>query len=211
MHKPYIIIGLGTGRCGTMTLATHLSMQKGVVVTHEDCRMPWVFDYFKIQYAMGCIFGKIVSDERVKVAGDVASWWLHYVPYINERYPDAVRFVCLQRKKSETVNSFINKVKKANHWTAYDSKYRDDVPSNPFDECYPWFDLPKDKAVNKYWADYYRRAQELEKQFDNFKIFPMECMNTAAGLGEIFSHVGLSGKLTLDTTLKLNESKEAKK
>jgi len=45
-----LIIGLGTGRCGTMSLSKLLSMQENTIVSHETgTPLPWDFDLASLQ------------------------------------------------------------------------------------------------------------------------------------------------------------------
>ena len=92
-----IVIGLGTGRCGTMSLAYLLDWQENSEVYHE-----------KAQYAIPWKGGEKVIDEflqwasevakRKQLVGDVALYYLNYVEYLLSLNHN-VKFLCLQRDR----------------------------------------------------------------------------------------------------------------
>ncbi len=137
MDDTRLIFGLGSGRCGTTSLANLLNGQPGVVCFHESnaMGMAWsgaehavhsVLNDFEGVLAGGPramsvdlgayhrMAGKdplhrLTTLERVRAIGDVASYYLPYVEMILERAPGAV-FPCLRRDRQETVDSFVKKV-----------------------------------------------------------------------------------------------------
>lgn len=165
---PKIIIGCGTGRCGTVSLSVLLNSQSGFRVGHESVRMPW--DFNKNYAAMALSFF-LNSD---KIVGDIASWYLPYMKYFLTK-EDRVKVICLKRSKEEVVKSFIRKTgwKDANHWTEKTSSYyQSSFKEQAFDMHFPKYDLPLKKALEKYWNDYYEWAERLQQRFEGrFKIF----------------------------------------
>ncbi|MBF9059572.1 hypothetical protein HKCCSP123_10305 [Rhodobacterales bacterium HKCCSP123] len=137
MDDTRLIFGLGSGRCGTTSLATLLNGIPGVVCFHESnaMGMAWsgaehavhsVLNDFQAVLAGGPRavsvdlgayrplegfdpLHRLKTLERVRAIGDVASWYLPYVELILEREPNAV-FPCLRRDRQETVESFVRKV-----------------------------------------------------------------------------------------------------
>ena len=87
-----LILGMGTGRCGTRSLAELLNQQPETEVTHEQPPLfPW------IPRSDQSIVARLERFERRNsggFTGDVASFYLPYVDQIVSARPD-VRIVCL--------------------------------------------------------------------------------------------------------------------
>lgn len=137
MDDTRLIFGLGSGRCGTTSLASLLNGMPGVVCFHESnaMGMAWsgaehavhsVLNDFEgvlaggpraVSVDLGAYHALEGNDplhrlktlERVRAIGDVASYYLPYVELILDRAPRAV-FPCLRRDRRETVESFVQKV-----------------------------------------------------------------------------------------------------
>lgn len=234
-----IAIGLGTGRCGTKSLAALLNAQKNSVFFHEMNASNLMFegtewpilnsinefegilnrgDKRKIcvdlseEYVMAT-YKKLAKMEKVDFIGDVASYYLKYVPVIMKHNKD-VRFICMKRGRDATVRSFINivKIKKTkqrrfreqlayfltgkkiiesrNHWVQHNGTiWRRDLK---YDKLFPKFDTPDiSEAIGKYWDMYNEEAESLGKKYpENFKIFELEHLNTQEGQKTILRYVG---------------------
>ena len=100
--KQYIILGIGTGRCGTGSLARVLNQQPDAVCSYDEPPLlPWKrsddgqrmlrerFARFRLHAAKG-------------ILGDVARFYLPYVEDAIAVEPD-VRIVCLRRPREEVV------------------------------------------------------------------------------------------------------------
>jgi len=180
------VFGLGTGRCGTKSLADLLDAQPGVSVSHE-CGgriLPWDLDGVGLDAVL-----KILNTFPGAVKGDVAFYYLNYVESILQRYPDA-RFVCLKRDKVGCVASLVAK--------------HDSLGINPLQPgvCEPsvWDrtmpdidpDLDRLSSVCRYYDDYYSAAGLLvEKYPDSFRIFDTEALNTEHGVRDILDFCGV--------------------
>lgn len=130
-----IIIGLGTGRSGTQSLAQLLNMQPGTVCFHEtnpSC-VKWkdtprtvlsMIDEFEAVLAGGpreitIDFTRPAKDDGldrlrdlpdVSCIGDVASYYLSYAPMLLELQKD-IRMPCIERRRDEVVKSFAKAVR----------------------------------------------------------------------------------------------------
>lgn len=129
-----LIFGLGSGRCGTTSLAALLNRQPDVCCFHELA--PSVMAWEGAEATVGSLlrdFGaigeggprwvtadRVVPEretglarlgalEQVTALGDVASYYLPYVAFILEQAPGA-RFPVLRRDRDETVRSFVRKL-----------------------------------------------------------------------------------------------------
>lgn len=150
-----LIFGLGTGRCGSMSLANLLTYQQDCMVSHELGGAPWLS--WKPSKDVNVFINKII-DRREAVVGDVSFYSLPYANILIERYGD-VRFVILKRDKEETIRSYMKKTQGRNHWMSHNgSEWRLDI----WDRCYPKFDVEtKEEALSCYYDHYYELCQQL--------------------------------------------------
>ena len=130
-----IIIGLGSGRCGTKTLHSLINMQPNSVCFHEvnPSAMAWDGAESSVLSLLTDFSNTLEGKERalaidrvrptklksldryltldeVNTVGDVASYYLPYVGYIINSGKE-VLFPCIIRDREKVIESFINKVK----------------------------------------------------------------------------------------------------
>lgn len=188
-----IIIGLGTGRCGTVSFSNLLGLQ-GISSTHEHKLLPWNVSIRDFNIMMD-ILKKRPSD----IVADTSFYWLPYLPLLLPKYADMLKMVCLKRNKQDTIESYIKKTKGRNHWC--DDGYSS--PDDKWDKCYPVYkDLRiKRDAIGRYWDEYYLKADIHEKTHgNNFKVFDFSyILNTDKGQRELFNFLELDNfKIYLD-------------
>ena len=184
-----LIFGLGTGRCGTVSLQKFLNFQKNTKISHEAIVSPWVFN----QHYLDQLVNHIQQYAALYV-GDVAFYYLNYVEQILKIYPDA-KFICLQRNKQETVKSYLAWTSDKQHWTHRNSKQWKPGKEDKYDDSYPKYMMPKQEAINAYWDDYYRHAYYLQRQYpQNFKTYSTDQLNSREGQIEILSFIGCKPK-----------------
>ncbi len=185
-----LIIGLGTGRCGTVSLKALLALQQDTHATHEMMLLPHKFNEKKFAAYMGRL-----SNRKAEISVDVALWNLPYVTAILAEYHNA-KLICLKRDKDAVVKSYMAKTPKRNHWTQRNSAYWSDKkwPREKrcsYGSCYPKFDADKEEAIGLYWDYYYTVSEIYEESFpDNFRIFPVEYLNTRDGCESILDFAG---------------------
>lgn len=222
-----VVIGLGSGRSGTKSLATLLDAQQGACVFHEanPSSMAWTGTESTVYSLMRdfeaaltggyrcATIDRVVPDRtgplqklrtmpEVRLIGDVASYYLPYIDFILEHWPDT-RFVCLRRDRSETIDSFARKLhnkpkgrrrffqpkpKPYNHWLPKLS--RDWERDRIWDRCFPKFDLPAGSEVEEYIAlyydHYYEMSGDLEERYpDCFRVFELDCLSNAEKQAEM--------------------------
>lgn len=129
-----LIIGLGSGRSGTASLAHLLNSQQNAMCFHELNPSCMKFSG-TLQPALNTVsefrailaggpsdrftadlsrsvtlapYEKLCSMEKVELIGDIAMYYLSYVEELLQFDPD-VRFVCLKREKNATVDSWLRK------------------------------------------------------------------------------------------------------
>jgi len=156
-----VMIGLGTGRCGTNSLAALIALQPGAVGTHErrGHRVAWVGGEDEVDRVLDALAAELA--QGATLVGEVGLYYLPYVARIRARFPEA-RFVVLQRDRARTVESFMEKTAdKSNHWapTARFARHA------RWDECFPTYEagLPKREAIGRYWDEYYATTDALER------------------------------------------------
>lgn len=137
-----VVVGLGSGRCGTHSLQKLLNRQLGFYMVHEmNSRL--VIHEKSLSMVIASISSlvnfsesKDVSDliadctepkvirfisdvetaEEVKFVGDCGHYYLPYVSELVAKYPN-IKMVCLKRDKQQTVESWIRKTKVIKKWT----------------------------------------------------------------------------------------------
>lgn len=192
-----LVIGIGTGRCGTMSLSRILSIQKDSNITHElKPYLPWEVCKTDINSKISMILRR-----NEKYIGDIAFYYLPYIDYILSKYP-STKIICLRRGKKEVIASYMIKTKwdaifplGRNHWMDHDGTKWNKNPL--WDQCYPKYKTKdKEQAIGTYWDEYYSRVNDLCKIYPgNIRIWEMNrALNTKIGIGEILSFIGIPQK-----------------
>ena len=163
-----MIIGLGSGRCGTHSLAELL----GLPHEFEDGGpLPWATDLDKLKRRLAQV---------EPLGGDVAYWWLNYVKPVIKIYGPHVRFICLQRDKAETTTSRMH---------CYLTRGVDRLRRNKreYDKARPTYpDVSLKESCDLYWDEYYAIARQHQAQWPKrFKIFRIENLNSERGVSNI--------------------------
>lgn len=183
---PQLVIGLGTGRCGTQSLAVLLNHQSGARVTHERYgAIAWQGD----EQRVAAFVHLCATAPGLDLAGDVGFYYLPYVEQILE-LAASTRFVCLKRDRQATVHSYLTKTRHKNHWIQHDgTEWRFDA----WDRCYPKYAVTdKAEAIGMYWDEYYSRAAALESAHpEAFRVYDMDVLNTPEGQNALFDFIGI--------------------
>jgi hypothetical protein len=198
-----LIIGLGTGRCGTNTLAALLDMQPDTQVTHERFghSLHW-------QGSENLVRELIASGADATSYGDVHSAYLPYAAEMlgsGESSEDEIRFVCLEREREATVDSFLRKTeRKANHWAPTPFLARHARWNDSFPTYEPHLD--KREAIGRYWDEYHTEAMRLQSQYpEEFRIFEMQALNDEQGQSAILDFIGIApDQQRLEPGLRMN-------
>lgn len=185
--QPQLVIGLGTGRCGTQSLAHLLNQQNAAKVDHE--RIEHLIRWQGSEQAVQTFLDEAMAQTEFQLIGDVAFYYLPYVEAILARQPK-VKFICLQRACTETVVSYLQKTEGRNHWMAHDGK---SWQLSVWDDCYPKYAVSdKESALTLYWYDYYFTATRLQALYpQQFRIFPMTVLNSKAGQRTMLAFLGI--------------------
>ena len=239
-----VLFGLGTGRCGTVSLGTLLNSQPATACFHElnPSSMAWsgaemtvvslLRDFHAIlDGAERAVTGDRASPNRLAPAGrmqtlpkidaigDVASYYLPYVPLILERSPNA-RFCCLRRDRAQTIESFVEKLSGPN----YSAPPRNHIAPRSdkrwtkdriWDKCFPHFRGMKESTLAEHIGRYYDRYYEDAARFvarypGNFAIFATETLNSKEGRSRILDFC-LGPRAHTDVEVRLNRRKSRRK
>ena len=189
-----IILGMGTGRCGTLSLAEVLNSQPGTLVTHEEAPLlPW--DHDPESDLIARRFARMRRKRDAAFIGDIASFYLPYTEEIIAAEPD-VRIICLKRDKESVIKSFCRWLDlvhplPTNHWAK-------ELPAGwhyepNWSRIFPKYDIEsREEGIARYWDEYNSRAESLEKRFpDQLRIVDIEQLNDEEGVSELLSFVGI--------------------
>ncbi|MDH3645693.1 MAG: sulfotransferase [Gammaproteobacteria bacterium] len=174
-----VIIGLGTGRSGTASLAKLLNAQTDAHCFHElnpscvrfcDTPRPILNTIAEFQGIIdggdpsrltvdlsrpvsASAYERLMDMRSVRLIGDIAFYYLSYVEEIHKINPN-VRFLCLRRNREETVQSWMRKTA-INRWP---SKYVADrmasiITRTPFYTARnPWMEHDGSEwAIDEVW------------------------------------------------------------
>jgi hypothetical protein len=190
-----VIIGLGPGRCGTMSLATLLAYQEQIIAHHESKpRLGWHATVYEFIGKWARLFSEIAY--YAPIVADVAFWYLPHVASILAVCPNT-KFVCLRRNVEEVVNSFMLKYPYTSAWTFSDSEHwhKEWDSRHGFIGAFPQYDLPKKDGCRRYVTEYYATCEDYAEQMpNNFRIFDIDMLNTKEGVRSILEFCGLSGE-----------------
>lgn len=185
-----LIIGLGSGRCGTMSLVKLLGLQQNCYSLHEPKPLlPWIVSEAVAQKHLDRIRWP------VEVAAVAAFYYLPYVEWFEQHAGCPVTFVCLQREKQATVESFMQWTElrvapPRNHWMNHNGTH---WTHTEWDKCFPKYKVAdKSSAILRYYEGYYEQAERLAEEKSNFRIFPMDTLNHRGHVRELLKFCGFS-------------------
>ena len=183
----FMIIGLGTGRCGTLSLS-RLLQKVGLKVPHELSPV--------VSWEDGSARNRLDLLNNSKLDGDVAFWYLNLVEEMNEMC-DKIRFVCMQRNIDETVHSYMRWTAGRNHWMHHlGYEWHKDYT---WDQCYPKYNIDsKSQACRLYCEEYHSRSMKLQENMENFKIFDVNYLNSKSGVKSVFDFLDIDVKVSED-------------
>lgn len=236
-----IVIGLGSGRTGTASMSHLFNSQKESLCFHELNPTGAVFEgnaqpilntinefqrildggnkqLLAIDYSRAASvkrYADLQKMGKVSLIGDIAYYYLKYVDdilAINQN----VRFVCIKRDKTQTVDSWMSKssIKRwrslriadrlksiitrtpfhegKNFWQIHDGSVWQLDPV--WDKTFPKFEAAsKREAIEMYWDYYYAEAEKTEKRHPaQFRIFDITKLSNPAGQKEILAFTGLN-------------------
>lgn len=194
-----IVLGAGTGRSGSLSLARLFALQPSAIVSHEFAPvsrdgslgdrlhdpLPWAVDLDELEDAIRALGG---TNGGVRV--EVGSYWGPYVPHMVERFGSRLRVIILERDRQEVITSFERKAGDKNHWIDHDgTSWR----LNPaFDRAFPHFDEDdRAAAIGRYWDLYHQLSGQLAAAYPEWvRRWKVDVLNSRSGIEEILSFAG---------------------
>lgn len=154
-HNKNVIIGLGTGRCGTVSLTNLLNSQDCCVAEHESNagKETWGDNFKDLSY--------YIDNKSEKYVCEVSFYNLPYTNQLIAKY-DNVKFVILKRDRQEVIDSYMKKTSGRNHLQLHDgTHYKHCV----WDSAYPKFKEDVDKAgsIGLFWDMYYNSCADIDQ------------------------------------------------
>lgn len=196
-----IVIGLGSGRCGTVSLSKLLGSLRGANITHEQRPLlPWKFDREILKKKI-----EIFKQREGQIVGDVAHPYINYVEALMREFYN-IKFVVLKRDREQTAQSFIRKTSPGSrppkpHF-ASDNTYI-------FDKCFPlWPHLETTEAYRKYWDLYYSKIKELETKYpEKIKTFHTTALNKRETIDQIYDFLEIPKQERVYKIFKENKTR----
>jgi hypothetical protein len=204
-----LIISIGTGRSGSVSLSQFLSHQKRMRVLHEGkIKEKKIRTLIKWENDTDQLFSWINdlstfnSDEYFY--GDTGMYYLPYIKLIIQKYPN-VKVIGLVRDKKSVVNSYLNKTEGRNHW--YNHNGVEWKKDKKWDPCYPKYnEINKKKALELYWEEYNTTTKNLQLEFPKqIKMWSIGEFNTESGKNEILDFIGYKLERDISSDYKLNQ------
>jgi hypothetical protein len=205
-----LLLGLGTGRCGSTTLAALLATVETACCTHEN--PPLIFwkpdqtqtEFHLRRFRLLCEYYSLIAD--------VSHWWLNALDTVFEHFPHS-RAVGLVRDTDACAKSFM-RVKgygrgTMNHWVTHGNGI---WATSSWDPVYPSYPVPAcaEDAVDRAKYDLIRRyVREYNDQLaaaarrlpDRILLLRTEELSRPAAQKRIFEFAGVQGQVV---KLKLN-------
>ena len=207
-----LIISIGTGRSGSVSLSQFLSHQQKMRLLHEGkieekgirTLIKWENDTDQL-FKWITYLSNVNSDEYFY--GDTGMYYLPYIKLIIQKYPN-VKIIGLVRDKESVVNSYLNKTEGRNHW--YNHNGKDWKKDEKWDPCYPKYnESNKKKALELYWEEYNETTKTLQTEFpEQIKMWTIREFNTENGKNEILDFTGYKLERDISSDYKLNQIKQ---
>lgn len=197
-----LIIGVGTGRCGTKSLTRLLEYQENTKAKHERFgpRVRW--NCPPNLWPMRLWNDTMRKDHGVSC--DVAFYWTPNVDSFVEwgrKYDRSVRVVGLKRDRQGTIESYNKWKPNSDHWSYHGFR---DTKQDEWDHCYPSFCTDsKKEGIGRFWDYTYKMLEEFEDKYEEVKVFDsFDCFNTESGVKSILDHCGYDSP-KVETELKV--------
>jgi hypothetical protein len=200
-----LVLGIGSGRCGSTTLTELMTTVEGSVSTHEN--PPVIFwDQQDEQVAFHLRRFELLR-QYFPLVFDAAHWWINVVDNLFAIFPDA-KIIGLYRDIEQCVRSFMRMkgrgLDSENHWVPSDNGI---WRTGDWDRAYPTYPVPDNARVNpdrakaevirRYVSDYNRTLASLADRFpERVMLMPTERLERTSEQRRMFRFIGLSGRLT---------------
>lgn len=195
-----LIVGVGTGRCGTKSLTRLLSLQPDTAPTHERYQHRVRWDCPERLWPLR--LWRDTAGAKAAVAADVAFYWTAHVETFlrwGDQEGRHVRIVALKRDREETIESYLRWKQNTDHWRHHGGRAS---THDKWDHCYPPLDEPsKAEGIGTFWDRVYGHLESIED--DRLDVFPTEALNRREGVESILRHCGYDDPV-VETKIKVN-------
>jgi hypothetical protein len=205
-----LVLGLGTGRSGSTTLAALLATVAGACCTHEN--PPFIFwrpdraqtEFHIRRFRLLCEYYSLIAD--------VSHWWLNVLDTFFQHFPNSLA-VGIVRDADECAKSFM-RIKgygrgSLNHWASHGNGI---WATSSWDPAYPSYPVPsyaqdavdcaKFDLIRRYIREYNDQLAAVEQRLpDRVLLLRTEELNRSATQKRIFEFAGVQGQIV---KLKLN-------
>ena len=208
-----LIISIGTGRCGSVSLSSFLSSQEKMHILHEGRLknkrirnlIKWEKDEERLFKWLDYL---LYYNKNIEYVGDTGMYFLPYIESIIKKYNN-VTIIGLIRNKKDVVDSFLKKTEGRNHWYIHNGeKWKID---ERWDPCFPKYDIKeKRKAIEKYYDEYNKESKLLEERYpDKIKIWDLKDFNTIKTRNEILDFIHYNHERIINKDFKKNTRKKS--
>jgi Sulfotransferase family len=197
-----IVLGIGSGRSGSTSLAAMLATIGGSCCTHENPPLiSWRPEPEEVEFHLRRF--RRLAPYHPFVA-DVSHWWLNVIDLVFAEFPEA-RVIGTFREVESCAASFM-RIKGSgrgsyNHWVPYDNGI---WAAARWDAAYPTFAVPEHAALDpdgvkleliaRYVEEYNDAMQALAQRFPTrVMLVHTETLDDEAVQNAIFDYVGMRG------------------
>jgi Sulfotransferase family len=195
-----IILGIGSGRSGSTTLAALFASWEDSCATHENPPLiGWTPDEAEIAFHLRRFE---MLRHHYAIVADVSHWWLNALDTVIDRFPDA-KIIGLHRDADACARSFM-RIKgegrnSLNHWAPGDNGI---WQPNIWDQTYPTYPVPDsaasdpDQAKSVMITQYVRDYNDLMKAWavrnpEHIVLFETESLSDAPVTARICELAGV--------------------
>ena len=141
-----VVLGVGSGRCGSTSLTGAMAGVPGACATHEN---PPVLYWEPLEEQIQVHVERFrILTQYFAVVFDASHWWLNALERLFGELPD-VKAIGLYRETQACAQSFLNQKGSGkgspNHWAVPGNDIWAAVPGDP---CYPSYPLPESLVSN---------------------------------------------------------------
>jgi hypothetical protein len=197
-----IVLGIGSGRSGSTSLAAMLATIGGSCCTHENPPLiSWAPEPEELHFHL-LRFRRLMAYHPI--VADVSHWWLNVIDLALAEFPEA-KVIGTFRDIESCARSFM-RIKGSgrgsyNHWAPYDNGI---WAAARWDPAYPTYPVPRHAAfdpdgaklelIARYVREYYDAMHVLAQRFPaRVMLLHTESLDNEAVQNAIFDFVGLRG------------------
>ena len=179
-----MFVGLGTGRCGTHSLAEIIESCVNTKCTHEECLLDFNRTNLDLAHEF---FGDLEDQERTGlICGDVSLTWTFHIDAIKWIVPD-LDVICLHRPKTEFIESWMR-------WTysghnVFGRPFEKSVPPKYFLQYGNGKTSSPEKSDRAYLDAYWDYCESIMKNIPGAHHLYTSELNTKTGIKGIFDYL----------------------